>query len=162
LADDADDDAAILSQLLERARISNPVIRCRHGREVILRLIELWTVRPCGEWPCLLLLDGVMPTMDGFAVLQWLRERPADYGLRTVIVSNSDEPADIERAKAMGAAGYLIKYPAVECLAAIVKSAADSFAVAKAASSEPATVRELPEDASATKLGIGPVKAAFE
>jgi CheY-like chemotaxis protein len=156
LADDADDDVLLLSRLLERAHIPNPVIRCRHGREAILRLIELWTVRPCGEWPRLLLLDLSMPVMDGFAVLQWLRERPTNYGLSAVMLSSSDDAVDILRARALGAAGFLVKYLAPECLAAIVKSAASGALIVPPPF---VTAREVPRDAHPAELG--PVKAAF-
>lgn len=158
LAEDSDDDALILLRLLERAHVANPVVRCRHGREVIGKLLEFWTIRPAAEWPLLLLLDNDMPEMNGFAVLRWLRKRPSTRGLRTVIVSGGDDPDAIELAKALGAAGYLIKYPAAECLAAIVKSAYGSPVEAAPTAAAPA--RDIPP-ATFAHLPSGPARGAF-
>lgn len=60
--------------------------------------------------PSLILLDLMLPTMDGFTVLQSIRAR-AD-ALKTVpviIVSNLGQESDIEKAKSLGANDYLVK-----------------------------------------------------
>lgn len=60
--------------------------------------------------PVLVLLDLMLPTMDGFAVLQALRSRP-DEGktVPVIVVSNLGQQKDIDRAKELGATDYLIK-----------------------------------------------------
>jgi len=60
--------------------------------------------------PVLILLDLMLPTMDGFAVLTAIRARTD--GLQNVpiiVVSNLGASTDIEKAKALGANDYLIK-----------------------------------------------------
>lgn len=60
--------------------------------------------------PSLILLDLMLPTMDGFTVLSAIRAR-AD-ALKTVpilIVSNLGQESDIEKAKTLGANDYLVK-----------------------------------------------------
>jgi DNA-binding response OmpR family regulator len=60
--------------------------------------------------PVLVLLDLMLPTMDGFAVLQSIRARTDE--LKTVpiiVVSNLGAQADIDKAKSLGANDYLIK-----------------------------------------------------
>lgn len=60
--------------------------------------------------PAILLLDLMLPTMDGFAVLQTIRARTD--GLKAVpiiVVSNLGQEKDVERAKSLGATDYLIK-----------------------------------------------------
>lgn len=59
--------------------------------------------------PDLVLLDLNMPRMSGFEFLEWIRDQPRWRGIRLVILSSSDHPADIERARGLGATDYRIK-----------------------------------------------------
>lgn len=74
--------------------------------------------------PVLVLLDLMLPSMDGFAVLSAIRGRTD--ALRTVpiiIVSNLGASTDIEKAKSLGANDYLIKAEvAVEEIVSKIKS----------------------------------------
>lgn len=55
----------------------------------------------------LMLLDLIMPKVDGFTVLQTLQEKKAH--VPTIVLSNLGQQEDRERAKALGAIGYYIK-----------------------------------------------------
>src|ERR1700743_3004392 len=60
--------------------------------------------------PALVLLDLMLPTMDGFAVLQTIRSRSdALKSVPIVVVSNLGQDKDKERAKSLGATDYLVK-----------------------------------------------------
>ncbi len=60
--------------------------------------------------PSLVLLDLMLPTMDGFAVLQAIRSRTDELkSVPIIIVSNLGQGSDIEKAKSMGANDYLVK-----------------------------------------------------
>ncbi|MBP6869090.1 MAG: response regulator [Candidatus Pacebacteria bacterium] len=60
--------------------------------------------------PSLVLLDIMLPAMDGYAVLKAIRARTDDFKtVPIVIVSNLGQKADIERAKQLGATDYLVK-----------------------------------------------------
>jgi OmpR family response regulator RpaB len=59
--------------------------------------------------PDLVLLDLIMPRMQGFEVLRLLREQPAMDGVPIVVLTNLSQDADRERALQQGASGYLIK-----------------------------------------------------
>ncbi len=59
--------------------------------------------------PALVLLDINLPDMDGYAVLQCLRDHPATRAIPVLAVSASAMPRDLERAKAAGFAGYVTK-----------------------------------------------------
>ena len=60
--------------------------------------------------PALLLLDLMLPTTDGFAVLETIRKRPDDLkSTPIIVVSNLGQQKDIDRAKSLGANDYLIK-----------------------------------------------------
>jgi DNA-binding NarL/FixJ family response regulator len=62
--------------------------------------------------PALALIDLAMPVADGFTVLEWARAyQPA---LRVVLLTMYVEPAYLDRALVLGAAGYLLKDDAEE------------------------------------------------
>jgi CheY-like chemotaxis protein len=72
----------------------------------------------------LLFLDIKMPRRDGFEALRWIRQQAALRDLNVVVLSGSDEPKDIARAKELGANRFLTKYPAPEVFAGIVAACA--------------------------------------
>ncbi len=55
----------------------------------------------------LMLLDLILPVMDGFSVLAQLKEKGAKYPI--IILSNLSQPEDIEKAKGLGASDFLVK-----------------------------------------------------
>ncbi len=59
--------------------------------------------------PALILLDIGLPDMDGFAVLECLRQSEVTRAIPVVAVSANAMPRDLERAKAAGFDGYLTK-----------------------------------------------------
>lgn len=60
--------------------------------------------------PAMVLLDLMLPTMDGFAVLENIRKHTGpEKDTPIVIVSNLGQQKDIERAKSLGANDYLVK-----------------------------------------------------
>jgi CheY-like chemotaxis protein len=59
--------------------------------------------------PDLVLLDLIMPRMQGFEVLRVLRTQPNMQGVPIVVLTNLSQDADRERAMTHGANGYLIK-----------------------------------------------------
>ncbi len=63
--------------------------------------------------PDALLLDIVMPEIDGFEVLETLKKESLAPTMKTIVLSNQGQESDIERAKELGAAGYIIKASAI-------------------------------------------------
>lgn len=59
--------------------------------------------------PDLVLLDMMLPKMNGFAVLEKLNKEKILPGLPVVVISNSGETIELERAKKLGARDHLIK-----------------------------------------------------
>ena len=57
----------------------------------------------------LILLDLIMPKLQGFDVLRALKEDEATRVIPVLILSNLGQDADRERAALDGAAGYLVK-----------------------------------------------------
>jgi CheY-like chemotaxis protein len=57
----------------------------------------------------LLLLDAVMPEMDGFALLEVLRQQPKVTGAVVMMLSSGDRQGDAARCRSLGVARHLIK-----------------------------------------------------
>ena len=66
--------------------------------------------------PDVMFLDLKLPHVNGFEVLEWVREHP-EYKVPPIIVlTSSDEPEDRVRATQLGATLFLTKPPAVDQL----------------------------------------------
>jgi len=77
------------------------VIRALDG-EVGLRLAKK-------EKPDLILLDLILPKMDGFEVLKNLKEDKETKDIPVIILTNLESPEDIEKCLSLGATTYLVK-----------------------------------------------------
>lgn len=55
------------------------------------------------------LLDIVMPSMDGFEVLQKIEEKQFATNTPIIILSNQGQPDDIKKAKNYNVDGYIVK-----------------------------------------------------
>ena len=71
--------------------------------------------------PVLLLLDLKLPRRSGLEVLEWLRQQPGLKRLPVVVLTSSEENADINRAYDLGANSYLVKPVDFDGLLEIVK-----------------------------------------
>ncbi|RLC40352.1 MAG: response regulator [Candidatus Nealsonbacteria bacterium] len=59
--------------------------------------------------PDLILLDLILPKMDGFEVLRKLMENPGTKEIPVIILTNLERMEDIGRALELGAKTYLVK-----------------------------------------------------
>lgn len=59
--------------------------------------------------PDVILLDIIMPKLDGFSVLRALKENAKTKDVPVVLLTNLGQDEDVKKGKAMGAAGYLVK-----------------------------------------------------
>jgi CheY-like chemotaxis protein len=73
-------------------------------------LLEALRTKPA---PDALLVDIVMPEIDGFQVLETIKRENLAPATKKIVLSNQGQESDIEKAKQLGAAGYIIKASAI-------------------------------------------------
>jgi len=61
------------------------------------------------EKPEIILLDIILPRMDGFAVLKKIKEDPKFKDIPVLLLTNLGQKEEVERGLKLGAAQYLIK-----------------------------------------------------
>jgi len=111
LVEDDDGHARLIERHLRKVSLANPIDRVRDGVEA---LEYLHNEGPFGDRerftrPRLMLLDINMPRMDGVELLERIR---ADQHLRplpVIMLTSTDNQAEIDRCYAAGASGYVAK-----------------------------------------------------
>ncbi|KPJ56828.1 hypothetical protein AMJ49_03730 [Parcubacteria bacterium DG_74_2] len=73
----------------------------RNGEEGLEKIKE--------EKPDLILLDIVMPKKGGFEVMEEMNKDKEMKSIPVIVVSNSGQPVEIDRAQKLGAKDWLIK-----------------------------------------------------
>ena len=98
----AEDDPTLGSILSEKFRKWNyQVSLAKNGLETMEMIVS--------EKPDLLLLDILMPIKNGMEVLEEMAEKGYIKEVPVIIISNSGQPVEVERAKELGVEDYLIK-----------------------------------------------------
>jgi len=77
------------------------VVEAADGEEGVKKIKE--------EKPDLVMLDLILPGIDGFGVLSQVKEDPAFASLPVIILSNLGQKDDVERGLKLGAVDYMIK-----------------------------------------------------
>ena len=111
LAEDEEDDVFLMQRALAKQGTSVRMEVVNDGDEVLRYLSGdgCYADRSTFPLPTLLLLDIKMPRKTGLEVLEWLKGRAGLEDIPAVILTSSLVGADIERARALGAKGYLVK-----------------------------------------------------
>jgi CheY-like chemotaxis protein len=97
------EDEEIINELLAKklTREGYEVFITRNGNEGMAAIKK--------EKPDLILLDIVMPEMDGFEVMEQIQKNEDIKNIPIIIISNSGQPVELEKAKKLGARDWLIK-----------------------------------------------------
>lgn len=97
-----EDDLILLNLLRDKlSKAGYSIVSAENGK-IGLRMVET-------ENPDLVLLDVILPEMDGMNVLENIRKNPLIAATPVIIISNSGQPVEIEEAEKLGIADYLIK-----------------------------------------------------
>jgi two-component system response regulator len=109
--EDNQDDIALAELMCRRLAVRNPLRFVRSGAEAMDYLFGRgqFLDRAKNPFPGIVLLDISMPELDGFDILSLVRDEDAFQSLPVFMFSNFDEPEDRERARQLGANGYMAK-----------------------------------------------------
>ena len=66
-----------------------------------------------------------IPGISGFEILKWIRSTPAVSRLPVLVLTSSNQEADVRRAHTLGANGYLVKPGKIEELVRMIKAMKD-------------------------------------
>ena len=111
LVEDDDGHARLIERNLRRVNLSNPIERVRDGLEALeyLRNEGAFGDRRRFSRPRLLLLDINMPRMDGIEVLERVKADEQLRCLPVIMLTSTDNQAEIDRCYCAGASGYVAK-----------------------------------------------------
>jgi CheY-like chemotaxis protein len=118
-----DDDRFLLDMYAVKFKAAGHDVTAFQGGDLVLEALR---TQPA---PDALLLDIVMPEIDGFQVLAAIQKENLAPSMKKIVLSNQGQESDIEKAKQLGASGYIIKASAIpsevysETIAIIEKSA---------------------------------------
>src|SRR5690348_7713727 len=112
LVEDNEDDVFFMRRAFKDAGLKERLEVVRNGEEAIQYLggTDEFANRERYPLPKFVFLDLKMPIMNGFEVLSWLKEQ-SQLDIPVAVLSSSPEEQDMKRARALGAACYLIKPP---------------------------------------------------
>ncbi len=123
-ADDDEDAHFLLRRAFTQAGVRATLQQVNDGAEAIEYLEGRGHFNDREKYPSpnLLLLDLKMPQVSGFGVLEHLRASPLRRDLTVAVFSSSDNPYDVQKARALGCDRYFVKPSDFTALLHIVKS----------------------------------------
>jgi PleD family two-component response regulator len=109
------DDQPLIGEAVRRALAGEPNLQFRYCAKALeaLALAEEFK-------PTVILLDLVMPGVDGFTLVSKFRTHPPTAGVPIIVLSSKEQPSSKSAALAYGANDYLVKLPnPIELIACI-------------------------------------------
>jgi CheY-like chemotaxis protein len=111
LVEDNEDDIILTKCALEDAGIANPVQDVSHADEAIAYLSGhgRYRDRNAHPMPCVIFIDLWLPRKSGHELLAWMAQQPTLKDIVRVVLTGSENPADIKKARELGANAYVRK-----------------------------------------------------
>jgi CheY-like chemotaxis protein len=123
VADDDANDVFFLRRAFQKAGVTCPILDVPDGERAIcyLRGSDGFADRTRFPIPSLLFLDLKMPKVSGFEVLEWLQKHDDLAMMKVVVLSSSNLPSDMQKARALGAHDYRVKPADIDDMIIMVK-----------------------------------------
>lgn len=97
------EDDKLLNQIIDKKFHAPKYILLKASSgDMALKMLET-------ETPDLIVLDILLPGMNGFDILQKIKSNPRFRGIPSIILSNLNELSDIEKAKILGVKKFIVK-----------------------------------------------------
>jgi CheY-like chemotaxis protein len=106
LVEDNPMDVDLTLRAFQRRRVTNPILVARDGEEALAWLPRWEAGEP---WPAVILLDLKLPKVDGLEVLRQIKQHPTLCVVPVVVLTTSDEGADVKAAYHLGVNSYIVK-----------------------------------------------------
>ncbi len=98
-----DDDAFLLDMYALKFSQSNFDVTTAPNPDKVLELLR------GGYIPDIMLLDVLMPIMDGFQLLKLMQDEKLIPSTVKIILSNRGQQSDVKLGESLGASGYIVK-----------------------------------------------------
>jgi CheY-like chemotaxis protein len=110
IAEDDDGHATLVRRNLKRAGLPSEPVHLRDGQDAVDYLLRRgpWTGRPAHR-AVAMILDLNMPRLGGVQVLEQLKTDPHRARVPVFVLTTTDNPLEIDRCYALGAAACLVK-----------------------------------------------------
>ena len=111
LIEDNAEDASLAIRALQKNQICNSLLHLSDGTEALQYLFcqGVFSHRNSGDLPKVILLDLKMPKLDGLEILKRIRSNERTRRVPVVILSSSNQNADIRQCLEHGANSYVVK-----------------------------------------------------
>src|SRR5580658_874669 len=124
IVDDNPDDVALIKRAVLSLHPKSPIQTVQSGKELIAYLDGEGTYadRTAFPYPGLILLDLRMQEMNGFEILEWLRDKPLHAAIPVIVVTSFDRQREIRKSYQMGARTFLSKPLRPESLRSAIRA----------------------------------------
>src|SRR3954469_8704914 len=123
IVDDSEEDRFFLQRGLSMELSSWPIVGTATNGAMAVDYLSgkgEFSNREVFPFPEVMFLDLKMPRMSGFEVLRWLQQQEFK-NLEVIVLSGSCLDIDMEKAKALGAAHYVVKGDPIATAKALVQ-----------------------------------------
>ncbi len=120
--DDGAEDAYLLVQLFDRCGVAD--VPVYHTGEAALEALEAFAAADGSHpMPAAIFIDVGLPGMSGFDVLKWVRQHPRLRSTVVILLSGSEEPRNLGKARQLGADCFMVKFPSLSIMRDVLAEA---------------------------------------
>lgn len=111
IVEDSPNDAQLTIRSLKKHNLANNIVHVTDGQEALDYLSAQGAFRERNplDLPRVILLDLKLPKLDGRQVLSWIRKNEATKLIPVVVLTSSQEEADLHESYKLGANSYIVK-----------------------------------------------------
>ena len=130
LVEDEPNDVLFAERAFRRLGLSETLSVAKDGQEAIDYLLGHGEYQNRARFPLptLILLDLKLPRKSGFEVLSEMRLHPELSPVAVIVLTSSQEPADMTKAKELGARAYRVKPTGFDALVRMIQEILESWA----------------------------------